>query len=134
MERYLRARERGARLADAAVIAGISTMTAKYWSAGRLPRSYTGAPRKASRKMGGSGKPRGKARRMAIEGLYGPPRSGPLAGLNPEQIENLLLRAVLAGLKAVGWDPASISNRSKCELGERLRRETGLPCARSSVS
>ena len=33
----------------------------------------------------------------------------------------------MADLKAVGWDPASISNRSKCELGERLRRETGLP-------
>jgi putative transposase len=64
---------------------------------------------------------------MAIKGLYDPPRSGPLAGLNPDQIENLLLRAVLADLKAVGWEPASISNRSKCELGERLRRETGLP-------
>lgn len=31
------------------------------------------------------------------------------------------------GLKAGGWDPASISNRRKCELGERLRRATGLP-------
>lgn len=127
VEVFLRARERGARLADAAAIAGVSVMTAKYWSAGRLPHSYTGAPRKASRRMDGSGKPRGKARHMAIKGLYDPPRSGPLAGLNPDQIENLLLRAVLADLKAVGWEPASISNRSKCELGERLRRETGLP-------
>ena len=59
--------------------------------------------------------------------LYEPPASGPLAGLSPDQIENLLLRAVLADLKAGGWDPASISNRSKCELGERLRRATGLP-------
>ena len=42
-------------------------------------------------------------------------------------IENLLLRAVLADLKAEGWDPASISNRSKCELGERLRLATALP-------
>ncbi len=39
----------------------------------------------------------------------------------------LTLRAVLADLKAEGWDPASISNRSKCELGERLRRATALP-------
>ena len=33
----------------------------------------------------------------------------------------------MADLKAEGWDPASISNRSKCELGERLRRATALP-------
>jgi hypothetical protein len=33
---------------------------------------------------------------------------------------------VLANLKADGWDPASISNGRKCELGERLRRATGL--------
>ena len=55
VERYLRARERGARLADAAGIAGVSTMTAKYWSAGRLPHSCTGAPRKASRRIDWSG-------------------------------------------------------------------------------
>ncbi len=59
--------------------------------------------------------------------IYGPPRSGPLAGLEPSQIENLLLRAVLADLKAEGWVPDSISNKSKCELGERLRTATGLP-------
>ena len=33
----------------------------------------------------------------------------------------------MADLKAVGWDPASISNRSKFGLGERLRQATGLP-------
>ena len=60
-------------------------------------------------------------------GLYEPARRGPLSGLTPDQVENLLLRAVLADLKAGGWDPASISNRSKCELGERLRAATGQP-------
>lgn len=64
---------------------------------------------------------------MSTKGLYDPPATGPLSGLAPEQVENLLLRAVLADLKAGGWDPASISNRSKCELGERLRLATGLP-------
>ena len=59
--------------------------------------------------------------------IYEPSGAGPLAGLAPDQIENLLLRAVLADLKAAGWDPASISNRRKCELGERLRRESALP-------
>ena len=77
--------------------------------------------------MSATEKARRKARPMPTKGIYDPPKSGPLAGLNPDQIENLLLRAVLADLKAGGWDPASISNRSKCELGERLRRETGLP-------
>ena len=42
-------------------------------------------------------------------------------------LENQLLRAVLADLKAGGWDPASISNRRKAELGGRSRRATGLP-------
>ena len=64
---------------------------------------------------------------MCPRGVYDPPATGPLAGLAPAQMENLLLRAVLADLKAGGWDPASISSRSKCELGERLKRETGLP-------
>ena len=41
--------------------------------------------------------------------------------------ENVLLRAVLDDLKAAGSDPLSISNRRKCELGERLRAATGLP-------
>ena len=50
---------------------------------------------------------------MATRGIYDPPKSGSLAGLGPDQIENLLLRAVLADLKGRGWDPASTSNRSK---------------------
>ena len=76
--------------------------------------------------MGGEAIDR-EAGRMSAKGLYDPPATGPLAGLEPAQIENILLRAVLADLKAGGWDPASISNRSKCELGERLRLATGLP-------
>ena len=64
---------------------------------------------------------------MCPRGVYDPPATGPLAGLEPAQMENILLRAVLADLKAVGWGPGSISSRSKCELGERLRLATGLP-------
>ena len=41
--------------------------------------------------------------------------------------ENMLLRAVLADLKVDGSSLRSMSNRRKCELGERLRAETGLP-------
>lgn len=41
--------------------------------------------------------------------------------------ENQLLRAVLDDLKGAGSHPGSMSNRRKCELGERLRAATGLP-------
>lgn len=64
---------------------------------------------------------------ILIEDLYKTPQSGPLAGLSSSQIENLLLRAVLADLKVASSHLASTLNRSKCELGERLRRDTGLP-------
>ncbi len=121
----LLAREEGMTLREAAELAGVPLSTAGAWSAGLLPRSYTGAPWGSGR-MGGD-TTGGRAARMSEKGLYDPPATGPLAGLAPAQIENLLFRAVLADLKAGGWDLASISNRSKCELGERLRRETGLP-------
>jgi len=48
-----------------------------------------------------------------------------VAVLSEAELENACLRAVLADLKAGGWDPDSISNRKKAELGERLRLETG---------
>lgn len=129
---FLLAREEGMGITDAAAFAGVGRSAAKAWAAGLLPHSYTGAPRRAPRaRMAVPGPPSGRKRAMGRmteeDGLYDPPATGPLAGLRPDQIENLLLRAVLADLKAEGWDPASTSNRSKCELGERLRRATGLP-------
>lgn len=60
-------------------------------------------------------------------GLYDAPATGPLSGLSPDQVENRLLRAVLDDLKGAGSHPGSMSNRRKCELGERLRAATGLP-------
>lgn len=44
----------------------------------------------------------------AMSGIYNPPVSGSLAGLNPDQIENLLLQAVLSDQNAGGWNSASI--------------------------
>lgn len=121
----LLALEEGMTLAGAAEVAGVPLRTVANWAAGRLPRSYAGR-RPGPGMMGGEAIDR-EAERMSAKGLYDPPATGPLAGLEPAQIENILLRAVLADLKAGGWDPASISNRSKCELGERLRLATGLP-------
>ena len=123
VELFLLATEDGMGPTAAAEFAGVSVGAAKKWATGHLPRSYTGARcRIVARKP-----PRKEASLGPDKSIYAPPATGPLAGLNEDQIENLLLRAVLADLKAEGWDPASISNRSKCELGERLRRATALP-------
>ena len=123
VELFLLATEDGMGPTAAAEFAGVTVGAAKKWATGHLPRSYTGARcRIVARKP-----PRKEASLGPDKSTYAPPATGPLAGLNEDQIENLLLRAVLADLKAEGWDPASISNRSKCELGERLRRATALP-------
>ena len=123
VELFLLATEDGMGPTAAAEFAGVTVGAAKKWATGHLPHSYTGA-----RCRIGARKPRRKEASLGPDkSIYAPPATGPLAGLNEDQIENLLLRAVLADLKAEGWDPASISNRSKCELGERLRRATALP-------
>ena len=123
VELFLLATEDGMGPTAAAEFAGVTVSAAKKWATGHLPRSYTGGGcRIVARKP-----PRKEASLGPDKSTYAPPATGPLAGLNEDQIENLLLRAVLADLKAAGWDPASISNKSKCELGERLRRATALP-------
>ena len=120
VELFLLATEDGMGPTAAAEFAGVTVSAAKKWATGHLPRSYTGGGcRIVARKP-----PRREASLGPDKSIYAPPATGPLAGLNEDQIENLLLRAVLSDLKAEGWDPASISNRSKCELGERLRRAT----------
>ena len=123
VELFLLATEDGMGPTAAAKFAGVSVGAAKKWATGHLPHSYTGA----RCRIGARKPPRKEASLGPDKSTYAPPATGPLAGLNEDQIENLLLRAVLADLKAEGWDPASISNRSKCELGERLRRATALP-------
>ena len=133
VELVLYALEIGHTAREAAAIAGVPRRTVENWRDGRVPH-VRGVPLRLQArpaKMVPSERPREVAPMQSPSEserlLYEPPASGPLAGLSPDQIENLLLRAVLADLKAGGWDPASISNRSKCELGERLRRATGLP-------
>ena len=123
VELALLALEGGMTQSEAAALAGVSARTVASWAAGRRPHRRRGPDANMCRRCSR----RGERRMSSPKGIYDPPRSGPLAGLDPAQIENLLLRAVLADLKAGGWVPGSISNRSKCELGERLRRATGLP-------
>lgn len=118
----LYALEEGRAVAEAARIAGAGATAVRRWRDGHLPHQRgEGSERQRAAASASA------ARRREAMGTYDPPASGPLSGLTPDQIENMLLRAVLADLKAAGWDPASISNRRKRGPGERLRRETGLP-------
>lgn len=99
-----------------------------------------GGPRNMGKKKNGERQPRpeaekglpqareGRLKGIVVPGGPMPPYVRPTdpRGIAAEE-ENLLLRAVLADLKAAGSDPRSTSNRRKAEFGERLRRETGLP-------
>jgi transposase InsO family protein len=152
VELAMLALEEGMSAREAAELVGCSAAAVRRWAAGGVPHErawprgcHPGGHAYEARAAGSGslwGGPRARpgARRtgaVAMErsdegadrdaGLYEPPASGPLAGLTPDQVENRLLRAVLDDLKAGGSLPGLTSNRSKAELGERLRRETGLP-------
>lgn len=116
-EKALQMVEDGATVIRTAEFMGVSRRTVHRWIESARTLSEEAAPVSLDDDEKGA----------EMDDLYEPPRSGPLAGLDPSQIENLLLRAVLADLKVAGWAPDLISNRSKCELGERLRMATGLP-------
>ena len=130
VELLLLALDEGMGVTRAAREVGVSLDTARRWAAGMLPRSCAAAPR-ASGRIGAdeARTTRGGARvkRIEIGALYEPPETGPLAEMTPDQIEKLLLRAVLDDLKGGGSHPLSTPMRSRCELGERLRLATGLP-------
>lgn len=113
--------EEGATREEVANCLGVSRRTVFRWLAARRALTES-APSPISCMRRKEGAPM-----SGIDNPYDPPKSGPLSGLEPSQIENLLLRAVLADLKAGGWAPDSISNRNKCELGERSRMATGRP-------
>ena len=125
---FLLARDDGMSVREAAAFAGVSASTAAEWAAGRLPRSYTGGARGSGR-IARRDDPDGRGAGMGdgIRSLYEPAEEGPLAGMTPEQVENLLLRAVLDDLKGGGSHPASMPMRSRCGLAWRLRLATGLP-------
>ena len=120
VELALRALGDGMTIAGAAGAVGCSRSSVRRWAAGRLPRSAGGCRIVPETRPKGAGG-------MGDEGLYDSPAGGPLAGMEPGQIENLLLRAVLDDLKGGGSHPLSTPMRSRCGLAARLRRATGLP-------
>lgn len=112
VEAFLLGKARGMTTRDAAELAGVPYHTARTWLCRHVPHSYTCPQGPARPRRPAGGGPVNDAEREAYEAAM---------------TENMLLRAVLDDLKAGGCAPASISNRRKCELGERLRRATGLP-------
>ena len=91
IEEALEALSLGFSSSQAAELVGVAPSTVEHWSKGRLPLSWDA--RGARIAVTGH---RGEAPRMTeTRAPYDPPASGPLAGLSPDQIENLLLRAVL---------------------------------------
>ncbi len=69
---------------EAAEPVGCGEAAVRNRAAGRLPRSC--AP---SSRIPGEGRAEGA--RMCPRGVYGPPATGPLAGLEPAQMENILI-------------------------------------------
>ena len=121
VEAFLAARARGLSVLEAAREAGVAPGTAFGWDAGVLPRSYAGVPAKRP--------PRRvrMARMAAAIAREAPLDESERAAYDAAMEENVLPGAVLDDLKWGGSHPGSMSNRRKCELGERSGRETGLP-------
>ena len=129
VELFLLARGDGMIVRGATKFAGVGMGAAKRWSVGDLPRSCTGRPRGSGRIGGDDARTTRRGARVKTEarGPCGLPVTGPLAEMTPDQIERLLLRAVLDDLKGGGSHPPSTPMRSRYELGERLRLAIGLP-------
>ena len=125
---FLLAREDGMSVTEAAAFAGVSRRTGYKWNSGGLPGAAPRKPRGSGRIVG-DGRATGRSEPVVgpNKSLYEPSEEGPLSGMTPDQIEKLLLRAVLDDLKEGGSHPASMSMGSRCELAGRLRAATGLP-------
>ena len=98
--------------AEAAELVGASRSSVRRWAAGRVPHERAAGARIAPSRTRDEEAPMERSEREAFEAAM---------------TENMLLRAVLDDLKRAGSCPRSMSNRRKCELGERLREATGLP-------
>ena len=98
---FFLALDEGMKVSNATDFAGVNRKAAGNWAAGRLPPATPGNRVECRQRRNLAGR-RSPCRRR---GSTTRRRAGRLPGSAP----------------------TSISNRSKCELGERLRRETGLP-------
>lgn len=122
VELALLALEEGMTHREAAKFCGASRGAVGGWARGQVPHL------RCNRRSRSAAKPPCRPAKMISseskeETLNESEREAFEAAMN----ENMLLRAVLDDLKGADSHPRSISNRRKCELGERLRAVTGLP-------
>ena len=118
VELALLALEEGMAEREAAELCGASLTSVRRWARQGPPTRPRG---RAARP------PRPPARMYPPDAKEGPLNEAERAAYEAAMTENMLLRAVLDDLKGEGSHPASMSNRRKCELGERLRAATGRP-------
>ena len=107
----LEAVKEGWSMKDAGELVGASASTVSKWARGRVPHERAAGARARLRTAGREEKLNASEREEYEAAM----------------VENMLFRAVLADLKAGEFLPQSMSNRRKCELGERLREERGWP-------
>lgn len=118
-ELFAMAMQEGLSIERASRIADISKTLASKWATCGIPGLESSFELRKPRVL--------KQRKQPmVKDLYAPPPCGPFKGYSPAEIENALLRAVLADLKAEGLGLDSISNKRKYELGERLKKGSGL--------
>ena len=122
VELALLALDEGMSQAEAAELCGAGRTAVGNWARGRLPH-----PRRGRRPRSAARPPRRPGRMAPPDAEEEPLDEAERAACEAAMNENMLLRAVLDDLKGAGSHPGSISNRRKCELGERLRAATGLP-------
>ena len=118
VELALLALEEGMAEREAAELCGASLTSVRRWARQGPPTRPRG---RAARP------PRPPARMYPPDAKEGPLNEAERVAYEAAMTENMLLRAVLDDLKGEGSHPASMSNRRKCELGERLRAATGRP-------
>lgn len=112
IEIAVRAVEDGMSRGEAAALAGCGVSSVRAWAAGATPHERLRPDEAWWCPKNRRGETVDESERTAYEAAM---------------TENMLLRAVSGDLKEGGSPLASISNRRKCELGERLRAVTGLP-------
>ena len=107
---------------EVAELFDVSHSAVANWARGRIPHARrTGRPTVRASGPPGSG----TIVADRIPAMEVPVDASEREAFEAAMVENQLLRAVLADLKAGGSSPDSISNRRKTELGERLREATG---------
>ena len=127
VEMALYALSEGAGYAEAVEFCGATPSSVRRWALHGPPHERRGRRGRSCARPPVAEAPRPPATMSPPDAEEAALEEPDRAAYEAAMTENMLLRAVLDDLKGAGSHPGSISNRRKCELGERLRAATGLP-------